>query len=90
MNSLLFSILLLNSNAATGILPTVVPVLFTSPVINDSDDPAIFYNGAKSLIVGTDKEGKVGGLFVWNLEGKQVSRSEFLDRPNNVDLVTNF
>jgi 3-phytase len=79
-------------------LPLVQPDLFTEPVEFDADDPAIFYNTknpSKSFIVATDKEkdrkdGTGGGLYVFNLKGKIVSKFKVLDRPNNVDVVPSF
>lgn len=79
-------------------LPLVQPTLFTEPVEFDADDPAVYYNSkspSKSLIVATDKEkdrkdGTGGGLYVFNLEGKVVSKFKVLDRPNNVDIVQAF
>ncbi len=58
-------------------------------VAHDSDDPAIWIHPddpASSLIVGTDKD-KEGALYLFNLQGKVVARSQKLRRPNNVDLV---
>lgn len=69
------------------------PVVSTEPVPNDADDPAIWVNRAnpeRSLILGTDKIEEKGGLYVWNLDGKQVQAITPLDRPNNVDVAYGF
>jgi 3-phytase len=75
-------------------IPSVKPVRATSPVSSDADDPAIWVNQrdrARSLILGTDKEAApAGGLYVWNLEGKEVQRIPSIDRPNNVDVRYGF
>ncbi len=59
----------------------------TSAVTGDADDPAIWVhpiNPAKSVIIGTDKEGN-GGLHVWDMDGKQIQYVP-LGNPNNVDV----
>lgn len=72
--------------------PDVVqPVVITSPVRYDSDDPAIWVNPAnpaQSLVVGTDKDPS-GSLFVFDLQGKEVPGKTVhgLKRPNNVDVA---
>lgn len=83
----MFSLLLL-----TVAVVDVVPNLFTSPMPNDADDPAIWVHPtspARSLILGTDKAARVGGLFVFNLDGKIVQTIMPVDRPNNVDVEGN-
>lgn len=64
------------------------PVVETQPVSADADDPAIWVapEPSHSLIFGTDKIEKVGGLYAFDLDGKVVQRIENLDRPNNVDV----
>jgi 3-phytase len=65
-------------------------IVFTQPVDFDADDPAFAYNDsdpAKSLILGTDKQEKVGALYAFDLSGKMLAKSEPLDRPNNVDVL---
>ena len=65
-------------------------ILFTRPVEYDADDPAFAYNSAepdRSLLLGTDKQEKVGALFAFDLSGKVVAQSAPLDRPNNVDVL---
>lgn len=62
-------------------------ILFTQPVEFDADDPAFAYNSAqpeRSLILGTDKQEKLGALYAFDLAGKVVAKSLPLDRPNNV------
>lgn len=71
-------------HTANAIKPKVV----TEPVVNDTDDPAIWIHPtdpSKSLIVGTDKEDG-GGLYVYDLDGRIVNKMLGLKRPNNVDL----
>lgn len=66
----------------------VKPRVVTEAVRYDTDDPAIWINpddASKSLIVGTDKNSD-GALYVFDLAGKVVRKSEPLRRPNNVDI----
>ncbi|NJM24783.1 MAG: phytase [Bacteroidia bacterium] len=70
----------------------IKPALVTDRVAVDSDDPAIWYNSANpatSLVVGTDKGGDLGegALYTFGLNGKIVSKSVTLKRPNNVDIA---
>lgn len=84
--------------------PAAVPVVETpltqddeaaqTPLLGDSDDPAIWVNpenGDESLVIGTLKD---GGLAVFDLQGNVVQTvlpAEFSDiRYNNVDLVYEF
>jgi 3-phytase len=65
------------------------PLVVTEATPHDTDDPAIWINSAdpsKSLIIGTDKDSE-GGLYVYDLSGKIVSKSPVLRRPNNVDVA---
>lgn len=84
-----------DANPSAGQAPVAVvqePVL-TEQVGSDADDPAIWIHPtdpAKSLILGTDKEYQVGGLFVFDLDGKIVQRISPIDRPNNVDVEVGF
>jgi len=71
---------------ATG--PRVSPTRVSEPVSKDSDDPAIWINPqdpAQSLILGTDKGGKV---YVFDLQGRIQADKTItgLGRPNNVDV----
>ena len=88
MNSLLLS-LLLGQNQAGIVLPVIKPVRFTAPVPHDADDPAFITIKGKTYILGTDKQGKNGGLYLFDLMGKIVSNSRKMDRPNNVDVIPN-
>lgn len=78
-----------------GPLPAPVPLIHdiaTESVTSDADDPAIWHHPTdpmKSRIIGTDKIASVGGLFVFDTEGKIVQHIEPLDRPNNVDVEQN-
>jgi 3-phytase len=68
-------------------LITVTPKVSTTAVKGDADDPAIWIHPntpAKSVVIGTDKETE-GGLYVWDMNGKQIQYVP-LGRPNNVDL----
>ena len=85
------------ANGGKGTTATAVQELkfavATEPVSEDADDPAIWVNRvdpAKSLILGTDKIEKVGGLYVFGLDGKIVQKVADLDRPNNVDVEYDF
>ncbi len=75
-------------------LPTdIKPRFATDAVSQDADDPAIWIHPSdpgKSLIIGTDKTEKTGGLFVYGLDGKTVQHVAGLDRPNNVDVEYGF
>lgn len=72
--------------------PVLAPSLVTEAVAYDADDPAIWVckSSERSLILGTDKKEKVGGLFVFDLSGKIVQVVKGLDRPNNVDVQYGF
>ena len=55
-----------------------------------ADDPAIWIHptdGARSLVLGTDKK---GGLGVYDLEGKRLQVVSDGARPNNVDILYRF
>ena len=70
----------------------VVPSVVTQPVPGDSDDPAIWINPsdfAASLVFGTDKTRRSGGLYAFSLDGNIVDSSKVigLDKPNNVDVI---
>ena len=76
------------TNAGPGV---VLPVVVTTPVRHDTDDPAIWVNPtdpARSLVIGTDKDSD-GGLYVFDLQGKEVPGKTVhgLKRPNNVDIA---
>jgi 3-phytase len=67
----------------------VKPTVVTQALPHDTDDPAIWINPAdatKSIIIGTDKDTD-GGLYAFDLNGKIIAKSEFLKRPNNVDIA---
>jgi 3-phytase len=72
---------------ATG--PVLKPVAATQPVPHDADDPAIWVHPtdpSRSLILGTDKFAREGGLHVFGLDGARRQTIAPLDRPNNVDI----
>ncbi|HBI00126.1 MAG TPA: 3-phytase [Flavobacterium sp.] len=65
------------------------PTVVTQPLPHDTDDPAIWIrptDPTKSLIIGTDKDTD-GGLYMYDLDGKIIKKSEVLKRPNNVDVA---
>lgn len=65
------------------------PTVVTQPLPHDTDDPAIWIHPTdptKSLIIGTDKDTD-GGLYMYDLDGKIIKKSEVLKRPNNVDVA---
>ena len=70
----------------------IKPIIVTEALPHDTDDPAIWIDPndvTKSLIIGTDKDTD-GGLFAFDLNGKIVTKSETLKRPNNVDIAYGF
>ena len=73
----------------------IYPVFISDTTINDTDDPAIWYNysnSEKSLILGTDKGDSTGGIFVFDIYGKLIDSLciKNLKRPNNIDVAYNF
>ncbi len=96
----LFTLLVLLNTILYGQNSTVKnwaanPVVITEPVLQDTDDPAIWYNKkrpAKSLIIGTDKGGDTGegGIYLYNLDGKIVNKILGIKRPNNIDITYDF
>ena len=67
----------------------------TQPVLNDSDDPAIWINRVapeSSLVIGTDKGDSAGGVYAFRLDGSiDTPRTRRpLMRMNNVDIVEGF
>ncbi len=71
----------------------LAPMVTSSPVKADADDPAIWVNRedpSRSLVFATDKIEKTGALYAFDLAGKQVQVIEGLDRPNNVDVQHDF
>lgn len=66
--------------------------VITERVLEDSDDPAIWFNAAMpsaSLVLGTDKHESDGGVYVFTLDGR-IDRARTvtgLQRPNNVDVL---
>lgn len=72
----------------------VIPQVITEPVPGDADDPAIWINPSDfsaSLVFGTDKVRRNGGLYAFSLDGSIVESSVVtgLDKPNNVDIMQN-
>ncbi|MDO5523397.1 MAG: phytase [Bacteroidia bacterium] len=67
----------------------IAPEFVTEQTTHDTDDPAIWVNPdniTQSLIIGTDKDTD-GALYVFDLQGKIVHKTETLKRPNNVDVA---
>ncbi len=67
---------------------SVEPRVSTGSVESDADDPAIWIHPtdpAKSIVIGTDKASGKSGLYVWDLNGKQIQYVA-LRNPNNVDV----
>jgi len=82
----LLTALVLSLESSTFI--KIFPKVATGAVKADADDPAIWIHPtdpALSVIIGTDKDSAEGGLYVWNLQGRQL---QFIPiaRPNNVDV----
>lgn len=77
-----------------ALLSAFVPVLYTSPVSTDPDDPAIWRNRklpSQSRVIVTDKtSAPAGSVYVFDLQGRQVQRIANVDRPNNVDVEYGF
>ncbi|MFI9555513.1 phytase [Nonomuraea endophytica] len=109
MRTLLLSLALVAVSAAPALaadLPRATPVAETPALFDDAtggnangDDPAIWVNkknSARSLVIATAKE---GGLYVYDLDGKQLQhiaappapgKDDEPGRFNNVDLVYGF
>ncbi|MEI6409069.1 MAG: phytase [Bacteroidota bacterium] len=90
-------LLLFNCSNKTSIIPIkeVIPVVVSQQTPNDTDDPAIWYNSedpAQSLILGTDKGGAGGGIYVFHLDGKLDSARCITNvkRSNNIDIEYGF
>ncbi|CAF4075096.1 unnamed protein product [Adineta steineri] len=77
----------------TQSLPFIKETIATQSVQTDPDDPAIWIHPNQvelSLIIGTDKTARIGGLYVFDLNGKIIQRISNLDRPNNIDVEYGF
>ncbi len=88
--SVLLILISCNKNDAVQVANRLSPVVVTSPVKHDTDDPAIWIHPtdpALSLIIGTDKN-EDGALYVYTLDGKIDTKKSVLGlkRPNNVDV----
>ena len=86
------ALVILASCQTQSVNEKIQPTYVTDSVTYDSDDPAIWINRkdpANSLILGTDKQEKDGGLYAFDLKGKMLKdrKAYPLDRPNNVDLA---
>lgn len=67
--------------------------LATEAVQTDPDDVAIWIDNKQpesSLLIATDKKRFLGGLYVFDMNGKIRQHFENLDRPNNVDVEYGF
>lgn len=87
------------SDEGQGVQPSgndvIMPELTTPTTLNDTDDPAIWYNQAEpsqSLILGTDKGDENGAIYVFKLDGLVDSARTVwnLKRPNNIDIEYDF
>ena len=61
---------------ASSATDTLLPVVATAAVLNDSDDPAIWIdtlNSSRSLVIGTDKGDSTGVAFGGKLIGITVA-----------------
>ena len=70
----------------------IEPVVITEKVFGDSDDPAIWINyadPANSWVLGTDKDKRNGGIYVYDLSGKINRKKSILGlkRINNIDIL---
>lgn len=81
-------------NRVTSVIADSIikPVVITDKVFDDSDDPAFWIdkkNKSNSLIIGTDKNSKNGGVYVFDLKGKiDTARTVTgLQRMNNIDVA---
>jgi 3-phytase len=73
----------------------LTPVFVTDKTPVDTDDPAIWINyraPEQSLILGTDKGGDNGGIYVFDLQGRMIKEKCLtgLPRPNNIDIEYGF
>lgn len=76
-------------NSLLLLAPLVHAAFTTSPVPHDADDPSVWVDKDRpeaSVIIGTDKQAKTGGLYVWDLRGRLLQALTPIDRPNNVDV----
>jgi 3-phytase len=84
---LLISLLVLSaSGSSPAQVAAIRPVRSSSPTPGVADDPAIWIHPTRpesSVVIGTDKE---NGLFVWDLEGRQLQYLPQVGTTNNVDL----
>ena len=87
--------LILLALCACNKVDRIEPILKTDVVPHDSDDPAIWLHPtdlSKSLIIGSDKDEKDGGVYAFNLQGKRIDSlsQRNMQYPNNVDLAYGF
>lgn len=93
--TILMAIFMLSCHTKLTTTPqnALIPTVITEKTPNDTDDPSIWVNKnnpSESLIIGTDKEAKVGGLYAFDMQGNIVHKFYPMDRPNNVDLSYDF
>ncbi|NGX32616.1 MAG: 3-phytase [Candidatus Anoxychlamydiales bacterium] len=81
-----FFIILVMSSCS--ILRGPIPATETSQVNGDADECEFWIDEkdpTKSLLIGNDKD-KNGALYLWDLNGKLISKSETLNQPVGVDV----
>ncbi len=64
----------------------VNPVVSTEPTAGNADDPTIWIHPtepSRSVIIGTDKD---AGIYVWDMNGKQLQHLPQGTKTNNVDV----
>ena len=69
-------------------IATILPYTETSSVPGDADDCCIWVHPNTpelSVVIGNDKKDN-GALYVWDLQGKLISKTETLNKPVNLDI----
>lgn len=91
MRSLILALLTMAPLAAGPLVQVrLAPVVRTTAVPSDADDPAIWVHPtdpAQSLVIVTNKvAAPAGAVVVYDLDGRVLQTIGGLDRPNNLDL----
>ena len=87
--------LVITDIACKSHLLEIHPTLITEKLPHDSDDPAIWVNKnnpEQSIVFGTNKDRKNGGIYAFNLDGRIITDKSLtnLSYPNNVDIEYGF